>query len=234
MPKPRARMSPARRPMPRVAPRDLCARYGRIYTAAITDVLDHLGCYNQTLPHDIVGLTPGTRLAGIAFPASGKPSRNADTEAAIRAFLTLLGVVPRDAILVIQANDDAAAHFGELSAVALKARGARGVVVDGATRDAAYILRERFPVFCRYRTPLDSLPRWLAVEWGRPVTIGEVRVHAGDVVVGDLDGVAVVPQGLAVQVLLECEALLDTENRVRDAVRKGMAPLAAYEKFGVF
>ena len=77
-------------------------------------------------------------------------------------------------------------------------------------------------------------PHGLAVEWGRPVTIGSVRVEAGDVVVGDLDGVVVVPARLAVPVLERCEALLDTENRVRDAVRKGMAPLAAYEKFGVF
>jgi len=225
-----------RRPKPAgtVSTPDLCVRYGRIYTAAITDVLDKRGYYNQTLPHDIVGLTPETRVAGVAFPASGKPSRNTDTDTAVRAFLSLLGAVPRDAVLVIQANDDQAAHFGELSAVAMKARGVRGVVVDGATRDAAYILRERFPLFCRYRTPLDSLPRWLAVEWGRPVTIGDVRVSRGDMVVGDLDGVAVVPEALALEVLLECEALLDSENQVRDAVRKGMAPLAAYEKFGVF
>jgi 4-hydroxy-4-methyl-2-oxoglutarate aldolase len=225
--------------MPRKARRsistaDLCTRYSRIYTAAITDVLDKRGHYNQTLPHDIVPLTAESRLAGVAFPASGKPSRNTDTEPAIRAFLTLLGAVPRDAVLVVQSNDDVAAHFGELSAVAMKARGVRGVVVDGATRDAAYIMRERFPLFCRYRTPQDSLPRWLAVEWGRPVTIGEVRVSPGDVVVGDFDGVAVVPQDLALDVLLECEALLDAENQVRDAVRKGMAPLAAYEKFGLF
>jgi 4-hydroxy-4-methyl-2-oxoglutarate aldolase len=230
MPKSRRRAPPTGA----VSTADLCTRYGRIYTAAITDVLDKRGHYNQTLPHDIVPLTPETRLAGVAFPASGKRSRNSDTDAAIRAYLTLLGAVPRDAVLVIQANDDAAAHFGELSAVAMKARGVRGVVVDGATRDAAYILRERFPLFCRYRTPLDSLPRWLAVEWGRPITIGDARVSPGDIVVGDLDGVAVVPKAVALEVLLECEALLDSENQVRDAVRRGMAPLAAYEKFGVF
>jgi regulator of RNase E activity RraA len=230
MPTPRSRT----RPTGRISTGDLCTRYGRIYTAAITDVLDKRGHYNQTLPHDIVGLTPETRLAGIAYPASGKSSRNADPDRAIRAFLTLLGAVPRDAVLVVQSNDDVAAHFGELSSVAMKARGVRGAVIDGATRDAAYILRERFPVFCRYRTPLDSLPRWLAVEWGRPVTIGDVRIEPGDVVVGDLDGVAVVPKRLALEVLLECEALLDTENKVRDAVRRGMAPLAAYDKYGVF
>jgi regulator of RNase E activity RraA len=228
--RPGARRTPARPQSTRA----LCERYGRLYTAAITDVLDRHGHLHQTLPHDIVGLTPGTRVAGIAFPAAGRPSRNADTGPAIRAFLSLLGAVPRDAVLVIQSNDDVAAHFGELSAVAMKARGVRGAVVDGATRDAAYILRERFPVFCRYRTPLDSLPRWLAVEWGRPITVGGVRIEAGDVVVGDLDGVAVVPRALATPVLLECERLLHAENRVREAVRRGMPPLQAYERFGVF
>jgi len=230
MTKIRSRSAPPR-PIP--AP-ELCDRYARLYTAAITDVLDHHGRYRQTLPHDIVGLTPGARVAGLAFPASGRPTRKPDPERAIRAFLTLLGAVPRDAVLVVKSNDDVSAHFGELSAVAMKARGVRGVVVDGATRDAEYILRERFPVFCRYRTPLDSLPRWRVVEWGRPITIGGVRVSPGDVVAGDHDGVAVVPRALAVPVLLECERLLSTENRVRDAVRKGMAPLAAYDKFGVF
>jgi 4-hydroxy-4-methyl-2-oxoglutarate aldolase len=223
-----------RRSRGRVSTRELCARYGRIYTAAITDVLDKRGYYNQALPHDIVPLRPETRLAGIAFPVSGKPSRNTETEIAIRAFLAMLGAVPRDAVLVIQSNDDVAAHFGELSAVAMKARGVRGAIIDGATRDAAYIARERFPVFCRYRTPLDSLPRWRAIEWGRPVTIGDARVHPGDVIAGDWDGIAVVPKALALDVLLECEALLDSENKVRDAVRQGMAPLRAYEKYGVF
>jgi 4-hydroxy-4-methyl-2-oxoglutarate aldolase len=226
----RARRTPIR-PIP--APQ-LCDRYARLYVAAITDVMDHLGRMRQTLPHDIVGLTPGARVAGLAFPAAGRPVRKPDPERAIRAFLTLLGAVPPDAVLVVKSNDDVSAHFGELSAVAMKARGVRGVVIDGATRDAEYILRERFPVFCRYRTPLDSLPRWRVEEWGRPVTIGGVRVAPGDVVVGDLDGVAVVPRALAVPVLLECERLLSTENLVRAAVRKGMAPLAAYDKFGVF
>jgi regulator of RNase E activity RraA len=230
MTKLRARTAPTRSiPTP-----ELCDRYGRLYVAAITDVLDHLGRKTQTLPHDIVGLTPGARVAGLAFPAAGRPTRTPDPERAIRAFLMLLGAVPRDAVLVVKSNDRVSAHFGELSAVAMKARGVRGVVIDGATRDAEYILKEGFPVFCRYRTPLDSLPRWRATEWGRPVTIGGVRIAPGDVVVGDLDGVAIVPQALAVPVLLECERLLSTENRVRDAVRNGMAPLAAYEKFGVF
>ena len=229
MPKPRPRRTPVRA----ISAPELCDRYAQLYTAVITDVLDKRGCYEQTLPRDIAGLMPETRVAGLAFPATGKVTRNSGPARALRAFLAMLSAVPRDAVLVVQSNDaGAAAHFGELSAAALQARGARGAVIDGATRDAAHVLRMGFPVFCRYRTPMDSGPRWLAVEWGQPVTIGGVRVEPGDVVVGDLDGVVAVPKALAVPVLLECEGLTRAENRVRDAVRTGMGPLAAYEKFG--
>jgi 4-hydroxy-4-methyl-2-oxoglutarate aldolase len=229
MPKPRPRRTPTRAiPAP-----ELCDRYARLYTAAITDVLDKRGCFHQTLPRDIVGLTPQMRIAGLAFPASGRVTRNSDLTRALRAFLSMLSAVPQDAVLIVQSNDEgAAAHFGELSAVALRARGARGAVIDGATRDAAYLLHDGFPVFCRYRTPMDSGPRWLAVEWGQPVTIGGVRVEPGDMVVGDLDGVVAVPKALAIPVLLDCESLMHVENSVRDAVRTGLTPLAAYEKFG--
>jgi regulator of RNase E activity RraA len=110
----------------------------------------------------------------------------------------------------------------------------RGAVIDGATRDAAAIMRMGFPTFVRYRTPQDSVPRWRVSDWGQPLTIGSVRVNLGDVVVADLDGVVIVPRRVAHEVLRRCEKLVGTENRVRSAVRRGMTPLAAYQKFGSF
>ena len=71
-------------------------------------------------------------------------------------------------------------------------------------------------------------------DWGQPVTIGGVRVSLGDIVVGDLDGVVVIPRRAAHEVLGRCEKLVGTETKVRTAVRRGMTPLAAYEKFGAF
>src|SRR5438093_1266403 len=67
-----------------------------------------------------------------------------------------------------------------------------------------------------------------------PWAIGGVRVALGDIVVGDWDGVVVVPRRVAHEVLVRCERLVGTENRVRAAVRRGMTPLEAYEKFGAF
>jgi regulator of RNase E activity RraA len=215
---------------------DLPRRFSRIYTAAITDVLDELGLLRQTLPAAIQPLTPDMRLAGYAFTVRGRPHKTAPRErdATLRAFLAMLGAVPADSVLVLAANDSVAAHFGELSAQALRARRVRGAVVDGSTRDALSISRLGFPTFVRYRTPQDSVPRWRVSDWGRPVTIGGVRVTLGDLVVADLDGVVVVPRRVAHEVLLRCEKLVGTENKVRTAVKRGMSPLEAYEKFGSF
>jgi len=215
---------------------NLPRRFARIYTAAITDVMDEMGLLRQTLPHAIRPLTPDMRLAGFAFPARGRPFRGKprDRDATLRRFLAMLGAVPSDSVLVLAANDSEAAHFGELSAEWFRTRRVRGAVIDGSTRDAAHISRVRFPTFVRYRTPQDSVPRWRVADWGQPLTIGGVRVGLGDMVVGDLDGVVVVPRRVAQEVLTRCERLITTENRVRTAVRRGMTPLAAYEKFGSF
>ena len=211
-------------------------RFSRMYTAAITDVLDELGLQRQTLPATLQPLTPAMRVAGYAFTARGRQHRGhpRERDATLRRFLGMLGAVPADSVLVLAANDNTAAHFGELSMEALRRRKVRGAVIDGATRDAAYIARTGFPTFVRYRTPQDSVPRWRVSDWGQPVTIGGVRVTLGDIVVADLDGVVVVPRRVAHEVLTRCEKVVGAENKVRTAVKRGLTPLEAYEKFGKF
>src|SRR5919197_4370585 len=147
---------------------NLPRRFARIYTAAVTDVLDEMGLMRQTLPAAIQPLTPDMRVAGYAFTARGRPHRGTPRErdATLRQFLRMLTAVPADSVLVLAANDQAAAHFGELSASWFRSRRVRGAVIDGATRDAAYITRTKFPTFARYRTPQDSVPRWRVSDWG--------------------------------------------------------------------
>src|SRR5947207_8513628 len=163
-------------------------RFARIYTAAITDVMDEMGLTRQTLPSALQPLTPAMRLAGYAFTVRGRPHRGhpRERDATLRRFLAMVGAVPSDSVLVLASNDNAAAHFGELSMEALRRRKVRGAVIDGATRDAAYIARVGFPTFVRYRTPQDSVPRWRVNDWGQPVTIGVVRVGIGVSVCGDI------------------------------------------------
>src|SRR5205814_5062936 len=91
---------------------NLPRRFARIYTAAITDVMDEMGLQRQTLPSAIQPLTPSMRFAGYAFTARGRAHRGTPRErdATLRKFLAMIGAVPSDSVLVVAANDTVAAH----------------------------------------------------------------------------------------------------------------------------
>jgi len=209
-------------------------RFATIYTAALADILDARGCHTQTLPPSIRPLEPGMRLAGPAYTVLGRPAETADYAAALRKVLRMLGDVPAGHVAVYACEQDVSAHLGELSVTSLKARSVAGCVLDGGCRDVRFILEESFPVFCRFVTPEDSTWRWALETTQTPIEIGEVGIEPGDWVVGDDDGVVVVPQAIAEGVLAEAEQKAATESEIRAAVRDGMPPLEAYERFGAF
>jgi regulator of RNase E activity RraA len=107
-------------------------------------------------------------------------------------------------------------------------------VVDGGTRDIPALRELRFPVFCRYHSTRSIAGRWMPVSVGEPVEVGGVRVAAGDFVVGDDDGVLVVPAAVVEEVTARGEAIVGAENHVREAVARGVAPIDAYDQWGSF
>lgn len=213
---------------------DLCARFSVIYTGAISDVLDEMSRRDQVLPSEIQGLTLSASVAGVAMTVEGEPTTSEDPEEVYVPILEMLGSLKPGDVIVSQPHDNLSAHIGELSAETAKFRGARGAVIDGGARDIDYILSLGFPVFCRYRTPADVLGRWKLTSRDRPVKIGRVTVRSGDFVVGDKDGVVVVPQEVTMDVLEKAESVVGVENLVRKSILQGMHPVEAYRKYGRF
>jgi regulator of RNase E activity RraA len=209
-------------------------RFEQIYTAALTDILDDRGLRNQTLPHELRPLAPGSRLAGPAYTIEGRPAEIADWDATLRKVLKMLGEVPAGHVAVYSCHHDVSAHLGELSVTSLQARGVAGAVIDGGCRDTGFIAKTGFPVFSRYVTPEDSTWRWELSVTDEPITIGRVEIAPGDWIVADEDGVVAVPAGIAEEVLVAAEAKAAAENMIRDSVRDVMTPLEAYEKYGTF
>ena len=204
------------------------------YTGAISDILDEMGLREQVLPHEIRPIQPGQTVAGRALTVLGEPVAGLARDDYFVPFLKMLGSIEAGDVVVIQANDSAVAHFGELSAETAIARGGAGVVVDGGVRDVKNLVKLGFPAFARYTTPRDMVGRWRVVDCNVAITIGRTRVSAGDYVLGDRDGVAVVPREVAEEAICRAEAVIREENRIRAAVVEGMHPVTAYEKFGRF
>jgi regulator of RNase E activity RraA len=212
----------------------LSARLARCYTGAVNDVLRMLGHENTVLPHEIKPIVPGMRVAGPAWTVSGHLDRKLGRDETLRAWCTLLSRAPANHVIVCQPNTRDIALMGELSAQTLKARGILGYVVDGGSRDTDEVVQHGFPVFCSFFTPADIAGRWLPDRFDEPVTIGVVTVSTGDYVLGDRDGVVVVPGAIAEEVVGRTEEVVATESEMRRALIAGMDPVAAYDKYGKF
>jgi regulator of RNase E activity RraA len=213
----------------------ICERYRRLYAGLIYDVLEDLGYPNQVVAHEIAPLKPEMRLAGPAFTVKGTPSCERD-EALRYKRLRMVTEMKRPCIEVRDRGTPySVAIYGELSATTAAAHGAAGAVLDGATRDASRLICMGFPVFARYRTPIEAFGRWAVHEYQVPILLsGEladtVQVNPGDFIFGDYDGVIVVPKELTLELLLECERVTGIEDAAREEFARGEDPVAVFER----
>ena len=214
--------------------RELTERLGRCYTGAVHDVLRMMGHDNIVLPPEIKAIAPGTRLAGPVWTVSGHIDRTRTRDETLLAWCTMLSKAPSGHVIVCQPNNHEIALMGELSAQTLQARGVLGYVVDGGSRDTELVLAQGFPVFCSFLTPADIVERWIPDAFGEPIAIGNVTIATGDYVLGDRDGVVVIPQSIAQEAVTRTEAVVATESDMRRALLGGMDPVEAYRTFGKF
>jgi 4-hydroxy-4-methyl-2-oxoglutarate aldolase len=209
-------------------------RLAACYTGAVHDVLRQMGHDDIVLPPSIKAIAPGTRLAGPVWTVAGHIDRTRSRHDCLLGWCTLLAKAPAGHVVVCQPNNHEVALMGELSAQTLQARGVLGYVVDGGSRDTDLVLAQGFPVFCSFLTPADIVERWVPDRFGEPVTIGSVTVSTGDWLLGDRDGVVVIPGSLVEEVVARTEAVVATESEMRRALVSGLDPVEAYLKFGKF
>ena len=212
----------------------LTERLARCYTGAVHDVLRMMGHQNIVLPPEITAIAPGTRLAGPVWTVSGHIDRTKTRHETLLGWCTLLAKAPAGHVVVCQPNNREIALMGELSAQTLAARGVRGYVVDGGSRDTDLVLAQGFAVFCSFLTPADIVERWIPDRFGEPVTIGAVTITTGDYLLGDRDGIVIIPRACAEEVVTKTEAVVATETDMRRALIGGMDPVEAYNKYGKF
>jgi 4-hydroxy-4-methyl-2-oxoglutarate aldolase len=211
-------------------------RYLKVDTATVADVLDVLGLPNRGLAAEFAPYPAGAgKMAGWAYTLRGKMARYAGSGDPRK--MQAVDGVGRGEVTVWSGEGRGVCFFGELIALGMKRRGSAGALVDGGIRDIEWIARQRFPVYARYRTPVQSIGRWKVTAWQVPVempgaTAKRVKVSPGDFVLADVDGVIVVPARLAEKVLVEAERLTKRETRIRLDLDRGASLEDVLAKYG--
>jgi 4-hydroxy-4-methyl-2-oxoglutarate aldolase len=211
-------------------------RFLKVDAATVADVLDGLGYLHQGLAPDFAPYPETTgKLAGWAYticgemrpyPGTGDPDK-----------MKAVDGIARGCVSVWSGDGEGVCFFGELIALGMKTRGATGALIDGGIRDIEWIAKQKFPVYARYRTPVQSIGRWKVTGWQVPVylpgaTKRRVIVNPGDFVLGDVDGVIVVPFDAVEKVLNEAERLTATEVKIRAELDAGATLEQVLARYG--
>ena len=230
---------------------ELQARWDKIRIANLYDALDAVGYYNQCLDLSLRPLFPKQHLAGVAVTARGSrdprthEDKQADKEkAAAEGKPVVTGpnlieqLFPGCVVVVDGGGEPYTGKFGEMTSWELMQHGAKGIVIDGYIRDRLGLeVIPNYTVCARGTSPVESAKRWsitaINVTIGMPGTLtSQVRVRPGDWIVGGPDGVIVVPQEIAMEVLEQAEDIEAREQGMREDFAAGMSFKEAYEKWG--
>lgn len=212
---------------------ELLDRYMQVTTPMINDVLRERNLLYQTLPNNICPLREEMKMAGVAFTIKGSKSLVIKDEMKERA--AMLESIPKDSVIVWDTSEDTeSAQWGEMMTMAARRRGCRGAVVDGGVRDTPKVLEQGFPLFVKYRSSNGMLGRFRIIGYDVPVRIGSVFIYPGDVVLGDIDGVIIVPRAIAYDVLLRAEEIRDAEVQIKTWMEGGMSANEVVARGGYF
>jgi 4-hydroxy-4-methyl-2-oxoglutarate aldolase len=211
--------------------------YGRVerelYTSVLADVMDDLGHRDQVMRHDIRPLYAGAAVVGRAGTMlAGEVAQVPDEPFKLELEL-LDSIVPGEVVVCTTQGSTRAAMWGELLSTHTRARGGRGAIIDGLTRDAWGIGDMRFPVFVTGTSPADSKGRLGVTAIRVAILVGGVVVRDGDLVVGDTDGCVAVPQGIETEVVERALAKVAGENAVRDVLAAGASIRQVFEDYGI-
>lgn len=212
---------------------DLIADLANLYSAVVADVLDAHGYRNQTLSPAVAPLTPARRVAGRVFTMRAEIVDEVP-EHPYALEMAAIDAAERGEVLVVDADHDrTCAFWGELLSTACLAKGVRGVVMSACTRDLWALEQLDFPVFGIGRSPADSKGRLDVVAIREPIVIDGVYTKQGDYVLGDLDGVVVIPQEVAASVIAAAKEKVSGENTVRDELAAGVPVSEVFRKHGI-
>ncbi|GMR09862.1 MAG: RraA family protein [Anaerolineae bacterium] len=206
--------------------KEMVERYQQLYTAAINDVFQERDMHHQWLGPDIKCCTVELRsevVAGFAFTLQWILDPLPDERE--RPAAKMVASYPEDSIIIVDAgNDQTSGFWGELATTVCMGNGVNGAVINGGAKDTGFVKMMGFPIFCRFTSPVDGFFRSRLRDWQIPIWFNDVLIRPGDFVVGDSDGVLIIPQEIAEDVLEETERRAENESDTRRLLKEGVSP----------
>lgn len=204
----------------------------KLYTAVLGDILDEFGYYHQILPPSIKAMIKGQKIVGRAmtvlmtdvFGQQEKPFGRL-TEA--------LDQIEENEVYICTGGTRRCAYWGELLTTTAKSRGGVGAIVDGYHRDTRQVEAINWPVFSMGSYAQDSGVRTQVINYRCDIEISDVRIHSGDLIVADEDGVLIIPREVEKEVIKKAIEKVSGEKSFIKAIQNGMSSTEAFAKYGV-
>lgn len=212
---------------------EVTARLSGLYSAVLCDVLDALGYRRQALSHQVRPLFSEARVIGRARTLLSHPVDRFPEKPYAMELEALDTLVEDDVVVFTTGNDLSAAVWGELLSIAASAKGARGAIIDGLTRDAAKIREAGFPVFAKGISSYDSHGRSEVIAYDVPIQCDGVTVNPGDIVFADYDGAVVIPATQTKVVIEKAEVKVKREGLVGEEFKKGRKVAEVFAEHGI-
>lgn len=192
----------------------LLEKFRSALTSTVSDALGRQGAMGP----EIRPLFPNLELLGVALTVQCFPGDNLTVHKALQT------VRPHDVLVIDAGGAPNVAIMGHNMSLRAKGAAAAGVVTNGSMRDTRLLRQEAFPVYCSGtcpRSPQKNTPGAINV----PVQVGGIVVHPGDIVIGDEDGVTVVPLASAEMIANAVAERAQMEAQQADDIRSGKEPL---------
>src|SRR5687768_2965333 len=188
---------------------DITQGFSKLPTAAISDAMDRLGIPGQAL--GMAPLDPKFRLAGRAFTIRYRPT-GAVEKGTVGDYID--DVEPGDVVVLDNAGRVDCTVWGDILTAVAHRRGLGGTVINGVCRDVSRAIDLGYPIYSRGRFMRTGKDRVEVESMGQPVSLGDVQVRQGDILVGDADGIVVVPRSREDEVLETARSIEEAEQAI--------------------
>lgn len=215
---------------------DMCERYSKLYTGAVIDIFQEMNLHNQWLGQEVKCLTKwmtndDRALAGFAFTIQWIADPRPEERGMMAA--KMVGSYPKNSVVVVDCGTDPKSGFwGELATTRCIKNGVRGAVINGGAKDVGFVRKMDFPIFAKYSSCVDGFRYSRLRGWNLPIWWGDILVRPMDFILGDADGVLVIPQEIAEEVMIRTEARSKGEDETRALLEAGIHPTEASERTG--